>query len=121
MAMPDSYYADLCRSYQERRDFIVPVLREAGFRPYTPHGAYYVMCDISDFRFPTDTAFARFLVEDLGVAVVPGSSFYSDPARGVHQVRFAFPKRMETLRAVGPRLQRLCELQSASVPDVGFV
>jgi aminotransferase len=104
MALPDTYYADLLRGYQERRDFIIPVLEAAGLRPFTPHGAYYVMCDISDFGFPDDVSFARFLVEDIGIAVVPGSSFYGDAAAGRQQVRFAFPKRMETLRRAQPML-----------------
>ena len=104
MTFPDSYYQQLCEQYLERRDYIVGVLRDAGFRPFVPQGAYYVMCDIGDFAFESDVRFARYLVEDLGVAVVPGGSFYSVPERGRRQVRFAFPKRMETLRALAPRL-----------------
>jgi aminotransferase len=109
MTFPDEYYIDLCEAYRERRDYMVTILDEAGLRPVTPHGAYYAMCDISDFGFASDVDFARRLVEDVGVAVVPGSSFYSDPALGVHQVRVAFPKKMETLRAVTPRLLSLRE------------
>lgn len=101
---PDSYYRELCNAYGQRRDFMVDVLRESGLRPFVPHGAYYVMCDISDFGFQDDVTFAQYLVRDVGVAVVPGSSFYSVPERGAQQVRFAFPKRMETLERVAPRL-----------------
>jgi aminotransferase len=104
VSLPDEYYEDLRRSYEERRDFIVSSLEAAGFRPFTPHGAYYAMCDISDFGFSDDVTFTRYLIEEVGVAVVPGSSFYSDPASGSHLVRFAFPKRMETLQRVVPRL-----------------
>jgi aminotransferase len=104
MQFPDSYYVKLRNEYVERRDFIVQALAEARFRPFTPHGAYYVMCDISELGFDTDVALAQHLVEEWGVAVVPGSSFYSRPELGARQVRFAFPKKMETLRAVVPRL-----------------
>jgi len=104
MTFADDYYTDLCAGYQARRDFLLPVLRDSGFKPYMPHGAYYTICDISDFGFKDDVSFVRFLVEQVGVAVVPGSSFYSEPLRGAQQVRFAFPKRLETLERVAPRL-----------------
>jgi aminotransferase len=97
MALPDSYYTTLCAQYQERRDFLVPALRDAGFEPITPGGAYYVMCDITSFGFESDVVFARYLVEEIGLAAVPGSSFYDHPASGRHLLRFAFPKRRETL------------------------
>ncbi len=104
MTFADDYYTDLCFGYQARRDFLLPVLQESGFKPFMPHGAYYTMCDIGDFGFSDDVSFVRFLVEQVGVAVVPGSSFYSEPKRGAQQVRFAFPKRLETLQRVAPRL-----------------
>ncbi len=109
MSFPESYYRDLREAYRERRDLMMSILQQAGFRPFMPHGAYYVMCDISGFGWPDDVSFARDMVRDLGVAVVPGSSFYSDPSRGRQQVRFAFPKRLETLRAVAPRLRQLSD------------
>jgi aminotransferase len=109
MSFPDTYYQDLQEAYRERRDLMVTVLQQAGFRPFAPHGAYYVICDISGFGSADDVGFAQDLIRDLGVAVVPGSSFYSDPSRGRQQVRFAFPKRLETLRAVAPRLLQLAE------------
>jgi aminotransferase len=107
MQFPDSYYVKLRDEYAERRDFIVRILDDAGFRPLIPHGAYYVMCDVTDFGFENDIALARHLVEKSGVAVVPGSSFYSRPELGAQQVRFAFPKKMDTLRSVVPRLHEL--------------
>jgi aminotransferase len=109
MRLPDRYYSDLAAAYVERRDYIVGALQSAGFRPYTPHGAYYVMCDISAFGVPSDVEFARFLVQDVGIAVVPGSSFYSQPRSGTHQVRFAFPKRMETLERASTLLTQVPE------------
>ena len=72
-----------------------------------PDGAYYVMADISAFGYPNDVAFADFLVEEIGIAVVPGSSFYSEAERGSQQVRFAFCKRIETLEAAASRFAKL--------------
>jgi len=107
LAMPDAYYTDLARGYREKREFLVPVLREAGFGVFEPHGAYYVMTDVSRFGFSDDTEFARFLVRDVGVAGVPGSSFYSDPASGRQRLRFHFARRRETLAAAAERLHTL--------------
>jgi aminotransferase len=72
-----------------------------------PAGAYYVMADTSAFGFPDDVRFARHMVEDVGVAVVPGSSFFSRPELGAHLVRFAFCKRLQTLKEAGERLRAL--------------
>ena len=107
MALPDAYYEKLRSEYEERRDFIVDALEAAGFSVYVPRGAYYAMTDITKFGFPDDVRFAAWLVQDHGVAVVPGSSFYSEPQLGSHLVRFAFPKKMETLRRAAERLQSL--------------
>jgi aminotransferase len=81
------------------------VLRDAGFAADPPAGAYYVMADISSLGFDDDRAAARHLVEQAGVAAVPGSSFFSEPALGAHLLRFAFPKKLETLEEAGRRLQ----------------
>jgi len=105
--MPDGYYASLAKGYREKRDYLVPALAEAGFGVFQPHGAYYVMTDLSGFGFPDDVAFARFLVTDVGVAGVPGSSFHSDPASGRQRLRFHFARRRETLEAAVDRLQSL--------------
>jgi len=106
-ALPDSYYRELAAAYRARRDRLLPQLEAAGFACYRPDGAYYVMTDISRFGFANDVEFAQFLVRDVGVAVVPGSSFYHHPADGSRQVRFCFCKRDETLDEAGRRLQRL--------------
>lgn len=107
MRFPRQYYVNLRDEYLRKRDFLVPVLRESGFELYVPHGAYYVICGISTFGNLDDVSFARRLVEEQGLAVVPGSSFYSDPERGRHQVRFAFPKKLETLEEAAVRLRGL--------------
>jgi aminotransferase len=96
----------LLTAYQERRDFLLEILDGAGFKAYPPDGAYYVMTDITDFG-EDDVALAHRMVKDIGLATVPGSSFYLDPARGRHQIRFSFPKKMETLRRAADRLKKL--------------
>ena len=85
----------------------MPTLVEAGFCCFRPRGAYYVMTDISAFGFTDDVAFTKYLVKEVGVAAVPGSSFYNDPGDGARQVRFAFCKRADTLDEAGKRLQQL--------------
>jgi aminotransferase len=107
LELPDTYYATLAQAYRERRDFLVPALEAAGFRTFSPRGAYYVMTDISSFGFSDDVAFARHLVAEVGVAAVPGSSFYSDPTSGSRRLRFHFARRRETLEAAASRLGRL--------------
>ena len=105
--MPESYYTKLAEGYRKRRDRLVPVLEGTGFRCFLPRGAYYVMTDISGFGYADDLAFTKYLVSEIGVAAVPGSSFYRDPKDGAHQVRFAFCKRNETLDEAAKRLQKV--------------
>jgi aminotransferase len=104
---PDDYYDTLLGQYRERRDTLLPALAGAGFRVHPPGGAYYVMTDIADLTDEDDVTFVRRLIADPGVAGVPGSSFYSRPELGRTKVRFAFPKRLETLAAAAERLSRL--------------
>lgn len=107
LSMPQEYYERLASAYCARRDRMLPVLREAGFEVFVPRGAYYIMTGIGGFGFADDVKFAQYLVKDVGVAVVPGSSFYSDAREGAQQVRFAFCKRDETLHAAAEKLRRL--------------
>ncbi len=107
LSLPESYYIDLQKEYQAKRDFIVPILQNAGFKCDLPDGAYYVMTDVSDFGFKTDVEFTKFLIREIGVAVVPGSSFYHDKSLGKNQVRFCFCKKDETLEAAAERLQKI--------------
>jgi len=107
LSLPASYYQSLATAYCARRDRLMPALTEAGFRCFRPRGAYYVMTDISGFGFDDDVAFTKYLVKELGVAAVPGSSFYNHPHDGAQQVRFAFCKRAETLDEAGRRLKKL--------------
>jgi len=107
LSLPDAYYADLERAYRERRDMLLSALDAAGFRAFPPDGAYYVMTDIGALTGDDDVTFARRLAASPGVATVPGSSFYSRPELGRGKIRFAFPKRLETLRAAAARLAAL--------------
>jgi aminotransferase len=105
-----AYYDTLSTEYRKRRDLLVSALESAGFAPRRPEGAYYVLCDITPFGFDDDTAFARWLVSEVGVAGVPGSSFYSEPALGKHLIRFTFCKTHDVLTAAAERLLRTREL-----------
>jgi aminotransferase len=107
LSLPASYYQQLASSYRARRDRLLAPLRAAGFRVFVPRGAYYIMTDISAYGYSDDVSFARHLVQDVGIAVVPGSSFYNDARDGSKQVRFAFCKRHETLDAAAERLERI--------------
>ena len=107
LSLPQSYYDELQTEYQARRDFILPALQKAGFKCDYPEGAYYVMTDISDFGFENDVEFTKFLIREIGVAVVPGSSFYHDPELGRQKVRFCFCKKDETLQTAADRLEKL--------------
>ncbi len=109
LGLPASYYHKLAEGYHARRDRLMPALSEAGFRCFRPRGAYYVMTDISGFGFPDDVAFTHYLVKEIGVAAVPGSSFYHHPRDGAQQVRFAFCKRDDTLDEAARRLRKLCK------------
>ena len=104
---PDSYYEKLATTYCARRDKMLGLLERAGFKCFKPYGAYYIMTDISGFGFADDYAMVRHMIQNAGVAAVPGSSFFADPRDGAHLVRFCFCKKDETLEAAGDRLSRL--------------
>lgn len=106
LRFPASYYGALADKYLNARDLFLAGLKECGFEPYEPGGAYYVMVNMQGMRdriaANDDVDFSRKLVRDAGVAAVPGSAFYSDPSMGINQVRFAFCKKRETLeKAIG--------------------
>jgi len=108
LALGAEYYEKLGTEYQRRRDLFLPLLESAGFRVSVPEGAYYIMAEYPDLGIDNDVAFTRYLIEKIGVAVVPASSF-SRPgdAEAARRVRFCFPKRDETLLEAGRRLQAL--------------
>jgi aminotransferase len=104
---PPSYYENLAKDYLARRDRLLGILTSAGFQCFKPHGAYYIMTDIGAFGFPDDVAFAKYLVKEIGVAAVPGSSFYRNPADGRTHLRFTFCKTEKTFQAAAERLANL--------------
>lgn len=102
------YYVEMSRAYDERRELLWDCLKDAGFGMYDkPQGAYYIIVDIAEFGFSDDVAFTKHLIETVGVAVVPGSSFYAHPQLGQQQVRFAFCKKQATLAEAAKRLKQL--------------
>ena len=110
LGVPDTYYDQLAAAYRRRRNRLLEILERRHFTCYKPHGAYYIMTDITAFGFADDVEFARHLVRDIGVAAVPGSSFYSRPSAGRTKLRFCFCKRDETLAEADRRLARLVPL-----------
>ncbi len=103
--LPDQYYREMAEAYRGRRDLLCGALAEAGFRCVPPEGAYYVLADFSALSDDDDTAFSRWLTAEIGVAPVPGSSFYSEPALGRQFVRFAFCKTDDLLGEAAVRLR----------------
>jgi aspartate/methionine/tyrosine aminotransferase len=103
----DDYYVELAQMYQAKRDMLVSTLENVGLRCFQPKGAYYVMADISSLAMGDDVQLTDHLVRHVGVAAVPGSSFFSHNELGSRMIRFCFAKRPETLEAAGERLQKL--------------
>jgi aminotransferase len=116
LGLPDQYYGKMAAGYQRRRDMLVDILEKHHFTCYKPLGAYYIMTDISSFGFRDDVEFVRYLIKDIGVAGVPGSSFYKDPSKGRTQLRFCFCKKDETLFAADARLAKLVPAIAGSRP-----
>jgi aminotransferase len=104
MRLPGEYYDKLREGYRKRKDVFLPYLREAGFAFHEPEGAYYVMTDIGGLTEKDDVEFVRWMIREMGVSAVPGSSFYAPRERGRTKVRFMFAKQEETLRQAGERL-----------------
>ena len=116
LTLPQTYYDNLAATYAKKRQRLLTILESAGFTVYKPRGAYYIMTDTSRLKLPAqyrsatesaDVSFARYLVEQVGVACVPGSSFYNDAQDGATQVRFTFCKKEETLAAAEARFASL--------------
>lgn len=105
--LPDVYHTRLAAEYQRLRDLLLDILARHHFIAYKPDGAYYIMTDIAAFGFADDAEFARYLVKDIGVAAVPGSSFYKTPGTGRTKLRFCFCKKDETLAEADRRMARL--------------
>ena len=109
LRLEDVYYQQLVDWYNHRRQLLLSLLEDAGFQCYRPQGAYYIMTDISRFGFPNDTEFALWLVKEVGVGGVPGSSFYSQLELGRTKFRFMFSKPEPVLLEAGQRLMSIRE------------
>ena len=107
LTMGDEVYAELAAAYQGKRDLLLDILERQGITCYKPGGAYYLMADVRPFGFASDAEFAHYLIKDIGVATIPGSSFYIDPKTAPQMVRFCFSKQDETLHEAGRRLAKL--------------
>ena len=120
LRLPDTYYTELASRYAAKRALLSAALRNAGLRIYTPDGAYYILADISRFGVGNDLEFCEWLVREVGVAAVPGSSFFRTAAAGANLIRFTFCKREETLREAGHRLAHLlaCPPPARRAPTV---
>jgi aminotransferase len=105
LRFPDEYYLQVQADYTRRRDLFLNCLDNAGLRYTPPQGAYFVLVDISAFGIPSDTEFCRWIAKEIGIAGVPGSSFFHEPVN--HLVRFSFAKREDTLVEAGKRLMKL--------------
>jgi aspartate/methionine/tyrosine aminotransferase len=105
--LPESYYRAMTAEYQRLRDWLMRILASRGFVCYNPAGAYYLMTDVSGFPFENDVAFAHYLVKEVGIATIPGSSFYRNPRDGAALVRFCFAKKDDTIREAEKRLEKL--------------
>ena len=105
LRFPESYYAGLAAEYAVGRDILLGYLERTGLAFSRPEGAYFVMVDISPFGHASDVEFAHWMTREIGVAPVPGSSFFATPEH--RYVRLNFAKRPATLHAAGERLLRL--------------
>jgi aminotransferase len=106
LALPDSYYVELTRAYELRRARMMAILHEHGFQAEPPEGAYYVLTDLGPLaRVGDDHQVARHMIREVGVAVVPGSSFYGTAGLGRNSIRWAYAKKLETLDQVASRLR----------------
>jgi aspartate/methionine/tyrosine aminotransferase len=101
------YYDELRAEYLERRDLLAEVLHEAGLPTLPNRGSYFLMADITGAGFATDVDFCRWLTAEVGVAAIPPSAFYQNPAEAPLLARFCFAKSLDTIRAASERLQRV--------------
>jgi aspartate/methionine/tyrosine aminotransferase len=111
LKLPPAYDVRLREKDQAKRDLLLAYLEKAGFVVYKPRGAYYILTEVGHLLrrhgVADDTAFAMFLIREVGVATVPGSSFYAHPELGRSKIRFCFPKTDDVLRDAGERLLKL--------------
>ncbi|WP_218079661.1 pyridoxal phosphate-dependent aminotransferase [Anthocerotibacter panamensis] len=119
LSLPERFYTQLREEYTVRRQRMLDILLRYGFTAQPPEGAYYVMSDYRAWNFDGDCyAFVRWLVEKVGIAVVPGASFYAQPEPGMTTVRWAFAKRPETFAETEARLERWTIAQTLPISPI---
>ncbi len=119
-AAASGYYGRLRAEYAERRALLRKILETAGLPTLPCEGSYFISADIGAYGFADDRAFCRFLTTDLGVAAIPTSAFYADPAGAPPLARFCFAKKRETLVAAGQRLERLKERVGSGISETAL-
>ncbi len=107
LGLPDDYYDQMRADYLAKRELIVDTLREIGFTPFVPDGSYYLLASFEEDRWANATAATEAILQEVGVATVPGSAFYRNPADGENQLRFCYAKKMADLEEACRRLKRL--------------
>jgi aminotransferase len=107
MGLPEKYYTDMRADYTVKRDMLTDTLRGVGFTPFVPEGSYYMLASFEEGRWGSATAATEAILNEVGVATVPGSAFYRNPADGENQLRFCFAKKMADLEEACRRLRKL--------------
>lgn len=121
MGMPTSYYREMCSDYRAKRELLVETLREIGFTPFVPQGSYYLLAEFEQGRWPDASAATEAILDQIGVATVPGSAFYRNPDDGKRQLRFCYAKKMADLEEACRRLRRLSSGRSANIQSASGV
>jgi aminotransferase len=107
LGLPETYYDQMRADYTAKRDRLVNTLRDIGFTPFVPDGSYYLLASFELGRWPSATAAAETILENVGVATVPGPAFYRKAADGDNQLRFCYAKQMSDLKEACRRLRQL--------------
>ena len=114
LALPESYYEQMRADYLAKRELLVDTLRKIGFTPFVPEGSYYLLASFDKGRWQSATAATEAILEQVGVATVPGSAFYRNPSDGENQLRFCYAKQMPDLEEACTRLRRLAAKPAAT-------
>lgn len=107
MRLPTAYYDEMRADYTTKRDLLADALTDIGFTPYVPEGSYYMLAAFDRDRWPTATAATEAILDQVGVATVPGSAFYRNAADGENQLRFCYAKKMPELEEACRRLRKI--------------
>ena len=118
LGLPPTYYQQMCDDYLVKRDLLIETLRKIGFTPFVPEGSYYLLAEFEEGRWADATAATEAILDEVGVATVPGSAFYRNPSDGRRQLRFCYAKTMADLQDACERLSRLGKGRGATAPKL---